>query len=180
MAPKTVLDKVVQVIELLADPSGASRVAISKAIAAEHPDVKPALLKKALATGVAKGVLQQSGQRFALAGAVLDSKASVISVDKTVLKEGNGVACEVGDTVDMKYVGKLADGTKFDSAAHFKFTLGAGEVIKGWDAGVLGMQVGEEAALVVPPSLGYGKRGAPPEIPGDATLHFTVVLNRIL
>jgi hypothetical protein len=55
MAPKTVLDKVVQVIELLADPSGASRVAISKAIAAEHPDVKPALLKKALATGVAKG-----------------------------------------------------------------------------------------------------------------------------
>jgi FKBP-type peptidyl-prolyl cis-trans isomerase len=42
------------------------------------------------------------------------------------------------------------------------------------------MQVGEEAALVVPPSLGYGKRGAPPEIPGDATLHFTVVLNRIL
>jgi FKBP-type peptidyl-prolyl cis-trans isomerase len=80
----------------------------------------------------------------------------------------------------MKYVGKLADGTKFDSAAHFKFTLGAGEVIKGWDAGVLGMQVGEEAALVVPPSLGYGKRGAPPEIPGDATLHFTVVLNRIL
>jgi len=179
MAPKTVLEKVVQVIELLADPSGASRVAISKAIAAEHPDVKPALLKKALATGVAKGVLQQRGQRFALAGAVLDCKASVC-VDKTVLKEGNGVACEVGDTVDMKYVGKLADGTKFDSAAHFKFTLGAGEVIKGWDAGVLGMQVGEEAALVVPPSLGYGKRGAPPEIPGDATLHFTVVLNRIL
>ena len=71
-------------------------------------------------------------------------------------------------------------GAQFDRAAHFRFTLGIGEVIKGWDLGVVGMRVGERARLVVPPKLGYGKRGSPPEIPGDATLCFDVTLNAIL
>jgi len=177
--PRTVLDKVVDVIKLLAEPGGASRVAIAKSMAANHGEIKPALMKKALASGVQKGVLQQSGQRFGLAGEVLEAKAGA-TVEKTIVKAGSGEACEVGDTVDMAYVGTLDDGTKFDAAGHFKFTLGAGEVIKGWDQGVLGMLPGEKAKLVVPSTLGYGKRGAPPEIPGDATLHFTVTLNKVM
>lgn len=81
----------------------------------------------------------------------------------------------------MKYIGTLLEGgAQFDRAAHFSFTLGAGEVIRGWDIGVAGMRVGERARLVVPSKLGYGKRGAPPEIPGDATLVFDVTLNKIV
>ena len=78
----------------------------------------------------------------------------------------------------------VSDGSKFDSSVDkgrpFIFKIGLGMVIKGWDEGVAGMRVGEKARLVVPPSLGYGKRGSPPEIPGDATLDFTVTLNKIL
>ena len=77
----------------------------------------------------------------------------------------------------MKYRGTLAsDGSEFDAASRFEFTLGAGEVIKGWDTGILGMRVGGKRTLIIPPKLGYGKRGSPPEIPGDATLVFDVEL----
>ena len=67
-------------------------------------------------------------------------------------------------------------GTKFDSASKFIFTIGGGEVIKGWDIGVKGMKVGGKRMLTVPAKLGYGKRGSPPEIPGDAVLCFEVKL----
>jgi FKBP-type peptidyl-prolyl cis-trans isomerase len=77
----------------------------------------------------------------------------------------------------MSYAGTLKeDGSKFDSAKKFSFTIGAGEVIKGWDVGVKGMQVGGRRQLTVPPKLGYGKRGSPPEIPGDAALVFDIKL----
>lgn len=76
----------------------------------------------------------------------------------------------------MKYRGTLEDGTEFDAASKFAFTLGAGEVIKGWDEGIEGMRVGGERRLTIPPKLGYGKRGSPPEIPPDATLVFDVEL----
>ena len=76
-------------------------------------------------------------------------------MDTTVLKAGSGPPCERGDTVDMAYVGSLqADGTVFDKAKSFTFTLGAGDVIKGWDIGVAGMQEGEKRRLVVPSKLG--------------------------
>ncbi|KAJ1632996.1 hypothetical protein T492DRAFT_904603 [Pavlovales sp. CCMP2436] len=180
MAPKaTVLDKVLGAIELLADPGGASRPAIAKCVAAQHGETSAALLKKALATGVSSGKLLQQGQRFSLPGVTLVAREGTV-VTKTVLREGKGAAAERGDLVDVKYVGTLlSDGSKFDSAAHFKFTLGAGDVIKGWDQGVAGMQVGEKARLEVPPSLGYGKKGSPPEIPPDATLVFEVTLLKI-
>ena len=60
--------------------------------------------------------------------------------------------------------------------AHCSFTIGAGEVIKGWDIGVKGMRVGGRRKLTIPAKLGYGKRGSPPEIPGDATLCFDIKL----
>ena len=162
---------------------GASRVAISKFIKETYGEVSAVALKKAFQNGVQKGKLVETvkGQRFALVGVEIAPREGE-SVEKKILKAApEGRACEAGDTVDMKYLGTLQDGgAKFDSAAHFKFTLGIGEVIKGWDQGVAGMRVGERALLTVPPKLGYGKRGSPPEIPGDATLLFDVTLNAIL
>lgn len=88
-----------------------------------------------------------------------------------------------GDIVHMHYTGKLQDGTEFDSSIPrgqpFTFTLGTGQVIKGWDQGLLGMCVGEKRHLVIPPELGYGKSGAGAKIPPDSTLIFDVELLKI-
>ncbi|KAK7103647.1 peptidyl-prolyl cis-trans isomerase FKBP2-like [Littorina saxatilis] len=87
------------------------------------------------------------------------------------------------DTLHMHYTGKLEDGTEFDSSLTrdqpFVFTLGAGQVIKGWDQGLLGMCEGEKRKLVIPSDMGYGDKGAPPKIPGGATLVFEVELLKI-
>uniref|UniRef100_A0A8C2PGB7 peptidylprolyl isomerase n=1 Tax=Capra hircus TaxID=9925 RepID=A0A8C2PGB7_CAPHI len=76
-----------------------------------------------------------------------------------------------GDVLHMHYTGKLEDGTEFDSSLPqnqpFVFSLGTGQVIKGWDQGLLGMCEGEKRKLVIPSELGYGERGAPPKIPGN-------------
>jgi peptidylprolyl isomerase len=97
------------------------------------------------------------------------------------IKEGTGTAAVNGDQVTVNYVGTLTDGTTFDSSISrnqpFTFTLGVGQVIKGWDLGVAGMKVGGERELVIPPSLGYGSQGTPGgPIPPNATLIFTVYL----
>ncbi|KAM9832286.1 peptidyl-prolyl cis-trans isomerase FKBP2 [Neosynchiropus ocellatus] len=95
-------------------------------------------------------------------------------VDNCPVKSRNG------DVLNMHYTGKLEDGTEFDSSIPrdrpFTFTLGSGQVIKGWDQGLLGMCEGEKRKLVIPAELGYGDRGAPPKIPGGATLIFEVEL----
>ncbi|RUS21693.1 hypothetical protein BC937DRAFT_91805 [Endogone sp. FLAS-F59071] len=89
-----------------------------------------------------------------------------------------------GDILKMHYTGTLAStGTKFDSSLDrgtpFEFKLGAGEVIKGWDLGLVDMPVGEKRRIVIPPTLGYGSRGAGGVIPGGATLVFEVELLEI-
>ncbi|PVU92596.1 hypothetical protein BB561_003731 [Smittium simulii] len=93
-------------------------------------------------------------------------------------KIGTGAPVKKGQRIGMYYVGKLAsNGKQFDSCTKgkpFIFTLGRGEVIKGWDMGVAGMLKGGERRLTIPASLGYGSRGAPPDIPGNATLIFDV------
>merc|ERR1712202_97209 len=85
-----------------------------------------------------------------------------------------------GDMLSMHYTGTLEDGKKFDSSYDrsepFKFQIGVGQVIKGWEEGVLGMCVGEKRRLIVPPALGYGDQGAGDIIPGGATLFFDVEL----
>jgi FKBP-type peptidyl-prolyl cis-trans isomerase len=97
--------------------------------------------------------------------------------------EGTGATAKAGDTVEVHYTGKLADGKKFDSSKDrgrpFSFRLGAGQVIKGWDEGVAGMKVGGTRTLVIPSELGYGARGAAGVIPPDAELHFVVELLNI-
>jgi len=101
-----------------------------------------------------------------------------------VEEAGEGEAIEPGQFAVVQYTGRLADGTVFDTSRNrgqpFIFELGAGQVIRGWDQGVEGMQVGEQRTLVVPPDLGYGDTGFPPRIPGGATLEFDVELVDIL
>jgi FKBP-type peptidyl-prolyl cis-trans isomerase len=95
---------------------------------------------------------------------------------------GRGAVAEVGDKVTVNYVGSFSNGNVFDASSNhspngFTFTLGAGEVIKGWDEGVLGMRVGGERKLIVPPSLAYGSTGTPGgPIPPNATLYFDITL----
>ena len=124
--PKSVLDKVRDAIETLAEPGGASRPAIAKAVKAQHGEVGAPLLKKALAQGVTKGLLVQTGQRFALVGVEIAARPDE-TVESEVLKAGAGESCSAGDEVTMSYVGTLeSDGSCFDKAKSFSFTLGGG------------------------------------------------------
>jgi FKBP-type peptidyl-prolyl cis-trans isomerase FkpA len=94
------------------------------------------------------------------------------------IKIGTGATAKAGNLVSVHYTGWLTDGQKFDSSKDrnepFDFNLGAGQVIKGWDEGVQGMQVGGVRKLTIPAALGYGARGAGGVIPPNATLVFEV------
>ncbi len=95
------------------------------------------------------------------------------------LAVGEGREAKRGDVVEVHYTGWLTDGKKFDASVGrepFSFTLGAGEVIQGWDRGVAGMKVGGKRKLTIPPELGYGDRGFPGAIPPRSTLVFEVEL----
>jgi peptidylprolyl isomerase len=100
------------------------------------------------------------------------------------LEEGSGAEAKAGDAVTVQYVGvNYKTGKEFDSSwsrsEPFTFTLGAGEVIPGWDQGIEGMKVGGRRELVIPPQLGYGTAGAPPAIPPNETLIFVVDLEAV-
>lgn len=102
-------------------------------------------------------------------------------VMKKLLQEGEGwERPSKGDEVEVHYVGTLLDGAQFDSSRDrgtpFKFKLGQGEVIKGWDEGIKTMKKGEKALFTIPPEMAYGESGSPPTIPPNATLQFEVEL----
>ena len=103
---------------------------------------------------------------------------SGLTIDDLVV--GNGAEAAAGQQVKVHYTGWLTDGKKFDSSEDrndpFVFPLGAGRVIKGWDEGVRGMKVGGRRKLTIPPTLGYGARGAGSVIPPNATLVFEIEL----
>ena len=96
------------------------------------------------------------------------------------IKIGEGQEVEKFNIVTVNYTGLLEDGTKFDSSLNpgrtpFRFTVGAGQVIKGWDEGLIGMKVGGKRKLTIPPELGYGSRDSGP-IPANSTLIFEIDL----
>jgi peptidylprolyl isomerase len=97
------------------------------------------------------------------------------------LEEGDGDEAQSGDQITVNYVGVLYEnGEEFDSSIEggqpFPLTLGAGDVIDGWDQGLEGMKVGGRRQLVIPPDLAYGPQGQPPTIPPNATLVFVIDL----
>ncbi|EXB84489.1 FK506-binding protein 2 [Morus notabilis] len=98
--------------------------------------------------------------------------------------ESCDVQAHKGDRVKVHYRGTLTDGTVFDSSYDrndpIQFELGTGQVIKGWDQGLLGMCAGEKRKLKIPAKLGYGEQGSPPTIPGGATLIFETELVEVV
>ncbi|MGO8997511.1 MAG: FKBP-type peptidyl-prolyl cis-trans isomerase [Polyangiaceae bacterium] len=106
-----------------------------------------------------------------------DPNAKLVSTDLVV---GKGAVAKTGDTVSVHYVGTLLDGKEFDSSRKrgqpFVFTLGKGQVIRGWDQGVVGMKIGGKRKLVIPPALAYGDHGMGKVIPPNSTLNFEVEL----
>ena len=177
-APKTVLDKVIVAIRALKDHKGSSRPAIAKYLKAELATDNPTALRAALKKGVEQRRLTQSGQSFRVAGEAYEEPADErLTVEE--VKVGGGVEATDGSRVTVSYRGTLVSGHQFDAAKSFSFVLGTGEVIKGWDRGIRGMRVGGTRKLACPPKLGYGAKGCAPDIPPNATLHFTVTLKAV-
>ncbi|HSH31911.1 MAG TPA: FKBP-type peptidyl-prolyl cis-trans isomerase [Candidatus Saccharimonadales bacterium] len=115
---------------------------------------------------------QQNNQEATMADSAQQLQISDLAV-------GSGAEATAGQKVSVHYTGTLTNGTKFDSSLDrgqpFEFTLGAGDVIKGWDQGVAGMKVGGKRKLVIPPELGYGAQSVG-TIPANSTLVFEIEL----
>jgi FKBP-type peptidyl-prolyl cis-trans isomerase len=135
------------------------------------------------------GALMLSGMRSEAApDPSPEPKAKVVTLASGLkyqdLKVGTGLAAKKGDKLRVHYTGWLAKGgKKFDSSVGkdpFEFTLGQGDVIKGWDEGVAGMKGGGKRKLLIPAKLGYGARGAGEDIPPNADLVFEVELIKIV
>ena len=131
------------------------------------------------------GSADREGQAAAGFSASLEVDTTALTKTPSGLRyqdvtEGQGTEATADRTVSVHYTGWLPNGEKFDSSRDrnepFSFTLGAGQVIAGWDEGVAGMKVGGRRKLVIPAALGYGTAGAPPAIPPGATLVFDVEL----
>ena len=120
---------------------------------------------------------------FLAAATLAERLESGLEIEYVHVPESCDVKAKRSDMLSMHYKGTLLDGTQFDSSLDrnepFQFQIGIGQVIRGWDEGVMGMCVGEKRKLVVPPELGYGDQGAGDVIPGGATLLFEVELLNI-
>lgn len=130
-------------------------------------------------------VATEGDQQAALANAVIEAADSTGNLKQLVIDDitlGEGEEVVEGDTVTVNYIGRLQNGEEFDNSykrgTPFSFTVGQGRVIKGWEEGLKGMQVGGQRIIVIPSDLGYGDSGYGP-IPGKATLVFAIELLEI-
>ena len=131
--------------------------------------------------GGASGAQNQATTQKAAVSDTVSNTASdlggAIKVENTAV--GTGRAVNSGDTISVHYIGALADGTKFDNSYDrgepISFTVGAGQLIKGFDEGVVGMQINGKRKITIPPELGYGAQQVGP-IPANSTLVFEVEL----
>ena len=130
------------------------------------------------ATAAPKPAAQTAATPAAPAAAAPDAPLGTLQITDHVL--GSGSEAASGKRVTVNYVGRLLTGRQFDSSYDrgqpFSFVLGAGQVIPGWEQGILGMKVGGKRELIIPPHLGYGATGAGGVIPPNATLVFDVEL----
>jgi hypothetical protein len=114
---------------------------------------------------------------FAQSGDTLSTSSGLKYI---LVTKGNGKKAENNKAVEVHYIGKLTDGTEFDNSYKrgdpIEFILGQGQVIKGWDEGILLMRVGDKMKLIIPPELAYGSKGSGDVIPPNATLVFDVEL----
>ncbi|HQS84588.1 MAG: peptidylprolyl isomerase [Alphaproteobacteria bacterium 16-39-46] len=133
----------------------------------DYADVPPSVI-----------VENQSAQHSGAAEEVIITTPSGLQYIDEII--GTGPSPKMGQKVKVHYTGTLTSGKKFDSSVDrgepFDFTIGVGQVIKGWDEGVLSMKVGGKRKLIIPADLGYGSRGAGGAIPPNATLVFEVEL----
>jgi FKBP-type peptidyl-prolyl cis-trans isomerase len=153
--------------------------------------VETSMLSVGNSTQLASSVNSQSGvvvvaeggeieqNRAAAYREAADNKGNIKKLVIDDIKVGQGAEVKEGDTVEVHYVGTLQNGTQFDSSRSrgetFSFTVGEGRVIAGWEQGLIGMKVGGERVLVIPPELGYGSSAIGP-IPANSTLIFMIEL----
>ena len=139
--------------------------------------MKRSLLYAVVLISMIVGLLSEVSLSGAEKGNPIETSSGLQYLD---LVKGSGREAHLGETASVHYTGWLKDGTKFDSSLDrgqpFQFRLGAGRVIKGWDEGVVGMNIGSKRKLIIPPHLGYGNRGAGRVIPPNAILIFEVEL----
>ncbi len=137
-----------------------------------------AIALPALALGACKKDAPEAAKTTTPEATAMTTTATGLQYEE--IKIGEGAVPTAGQTVVVHYTGWLTDGKKFDSSVDrgqpFKFTLGQGQVIKGWDEGLSTMKVGGKRKLTIPSELGYGNRGAGGLIPPGATLVFEVEL----
>ena len=182
VAPSTVAAAAPVAQQAVASAPSAAASAAASAISAfelDPEDPNPSLFTMASDSGS-----DQLANAAALGGELVIPKERMTPTGLRItdITVGDGPEAKAGQTVVVNYRGTLENGKEFDSSygrGPFSFPLGAGRVIKGWDEGVAGMQVGGKRKLVIPPDLAYGERGAGGVIPPNATLVFEVELLEI-
>jgi len=142
-------------------------------------DTKTEVAAVSSGTVVVSDGVNETKERESALRKSLDNNGKLKNMVIDDIKTGEGREVMKGDTVSVHYVGTLQNGTEFDNSKKrgepFEFTVGAGQVIQGWDEGLVGMKVGGQRILIIPPEMAYGERGVGP-IPGNATLVFSIEL----